>query len=203
MCRVIAYIDGFNLYHGLKQHAWRQFYWIDPYRLIQNLLAEGHTLEGVKYFTARVRAPADKRQRQDAFLEALRVRSDAEIIYGKFYKKPKTCHNCGRSWQSFEEKMTDSAIAANLVADAFRDCFDTAVLVGGDTDIVPAIKMVRRWLPQKRMVVWFPPVRKNDEVARACDDSGDIKGNHLESAVMPDEIDAGEGLVIRRPDRWR
>ena len=26
--RVIAYIDGFNLYFGLKAKGWRQFYWL-------------------------------------------------------------------------------------------------------------------------------------------------------------------------------
>ena len=202
MSRVIGYIDGYNLYGGLRQRQWRQFYWIDPYRLIRQLLAPGEDLVGVKYFTARIKGPDDKRARQTAFLDAVRAVSSAEVILGKFYSKVKTCRHCGVSWPSFEEKMTDSAIAANLVADAFRDQFDTAVLVGGDTDIVPAIKMVRRWFPNKRLVVRFPPARRNQEVEAHCHDSGDINGVHLGGALMPDEVTGEGGWVIRRPARW-
>jgi hypothetical protein len=27
--RVIAYIDGFNLYYGLKDKGWRRYYWLN------------------------------------------------------------------------------------------------------------------------------------------------------------------------------
>jgi len=200
--KVIGYIDGYNLYGGLRQRGWRQYYWIDPYLLIQQALGQGEELVGVKYFTARVKGPDDKRARQTAFLDAIRIVSSAEVILGKFYAKPKECRSCGCRWTSHEEKMTDSAIASNLVADAFRDQFDTAILVGGDTDIVPAIKMVRRWFPKKRLVVLFPPARRNQEVETHCHDSGDINGSHLHAALMPDEIQDQSGLIIRRPCSW-
>ena len=28
MNRVIAYIDGYNLYHGLREQGWKRFYWL-------------------------------------------------------------------------------------------------------------------------------------------------------------------------------
>ena len=31
--RVIAYIDGFNLYYGLKESDWRRYLWLDSPRL--------------------------------------------------------------------------------------------------------------------------------------------------------------------------
>ncbi len=203
MSRVCAYIDGFNLYHGLKEKRWRQFYWIDPYRLIQALLTAEHELRDVKYFTARVKAPTDKRRRQDQYLEALRVYSDSEIIHGVFYQKSRTCSKCNNSWRTFEEKMTDSAIASHLVADAFLDSYDTAMLIGGDTDIVPAIKLVRKYFPKKRLLACFPPIRKNDAVRDVCHDSCDIKGNHFEAAKMPDTIEDYDGNKFMRPVEWR
>lgn len=202
MSRVIGYIDGFNLYYGLRDRNWKQFYWIDPYKLIQALLAPDDELVAVKYFTARVYDPADKRARQTAFLDALKASSQAEIVLGKFYRKPKSCRDCGAKWTGHEEKMTDSAIASHLVADAFRDQFDTAFLVGGDTDIVPAIKMVRRWHPRKRLIVWFPPARRNDAVGDDCHDSGSINGDHLKAALMPDRIEVAEGVFVERPASW-
>jgi uncharacterized LabA/DUF88 family protein len=202
LSRVIGYVDGFNLYYGLKERKWRQFYWIDPYKLISALVVPDEELAGVKYFTARVVGPDEKRNRQSAYLDALRAVSQAECIFGKYYRKKRECFNCRNTWPTYEEKMTDSAIAANLVADAFRDQFDTAYLVGGDTDIVPAIKMVRRWFPKKRLIVWFPPARRNSEVSDHCHDEGAINGEHLKSALMPDQVSVGDGVVVERPTRW-
>jgi len=149
MAKTIGYIDGFNLYFGLRERGLKKFYWIDPHRLVRALLSPDHDLRAAKYFTARIKSPDDKRRRQTSFLDAIRASSEAKVIQGKFYKKPQRCHGCGKRWVTFEEKMTDSAIAAHLIADAFLDRFDSAVLIGGDTDIIPAIKMVRRHFPKK------------------------------------------------------
>ena len=51
--RVAVYIDGFNLFYGLRSKGWRRYYWLDIYRLAQNLLLPGQSLAAVKYFTAR------------------------------------------------------------------------------------------------------------------------------------------------------
>lgn len=201
MTKVIGYIDGFNLYFGLRSRGWSQYYWLDPHKLIRSLLAPEHRLIGVKYFTARVQTPDDKRKRQTAFLDAVNAVSESEVILGKFYRTPQRCRKCKATWHAHEEKMTDSAIASHLVADALRDQFDTAYLIGGDTDIVPAIKMVRRWCPGKRVVVWFPPARRNQEVERHCDDSSTINGSHLRQSLMPDAIPTNRA-IIKKPAEW-
>lgn len=201
--RVAGYIDGFNLYFGLRERGFNQFYWIDPYKLVDRLLSQGHDLKTVKYFTARVRNPKEKRDRQTAFLDAVSKVSETEVILGKFYKKNVRCRACGSSWLTFEEKMTDSAIAAHLVADAFLDRFETAILIGGDTDIVPAIKMVKRHFPQKQLIAWFPPSRKNQAVADICHDSASITGEHLKHCLMPDRIEVADGVFMERPASWR
>ena len=54
--RVIAYIDGFNLYFGLKAMGWRRYYWLDLFKLSRNLLKTNQELVAVKYFTARISA---------------------------------------------------------------------------------------------------------------------------------------------------
>ena len=38
MERVITYIDGFNLYFGLKTKGWKRYYWLDLQKLTMNLL---------------------------------------------------------------------------------------------------------------------------------------------------------------------
>lgn len=200
--RVFAYIDGFNLYFGLKERKWAKFYWFDPDCLAKQLVEGGRKVIETKYFTAKVKQPDDKRKRQQTFLNAIQHHSDSEIIYGKFAKRTRPCRNCGAIWTTHEEKMTDSAIAAHLVADAFLDRFDTAILIGGDTDIVPAIKLVRRYHPSKRIEAWFPPKRKNQQVADCCDDGGHINGEHLQAALMPLSATDENGFQIVKPSEW-
>ena len=40
------------------------------------------------------------------------------------------------------EKMTDVNIATHLIIDAFQDRYDMAMLISGDSDLVPPIKAV-------------------------------------------------------------
>ena len=82
--RVVAYIDGFNLYFGLKSAKWRRFYWLNVQLLVQNLLKAGEDLVFTKYFTSRVSYPPDKERRQSTFLEALETLNDFRIYYGHY-----------------------------------------------------------------------------------------------------------------------
>ena len=54
MERVVAYIDGFNLYFGMKSKGWRRYLWLDLQQLCQRLLKPGQSLQATKYFTSRV-----------------------------------------------------------------------------------------------------------------------------------------------------
>lgn len=48
MNRVIAFIDGFNLYFGLRSKGWKYFYWLNLQRMAQNMLQAGQSLEFTK-----------------------------------------------------------------------------------------------------------------------------------------------------------
>jgi hypothetical protein len=63
VARVIAYVDGFNLYHGLRERFRHRYLWLDLHRLVQRL-RPGDTIVAVRYFTAAVRndPPALARQ---------------------------------------------------------------------------------------------------------------------------------------------
>jgi hypothetical protein len=52
--RVAAYIDGFNLYFGIREEG-RRYLWLDLECLVQSLLKPHQQLVAVRYFTARVR----------------------------------------------------------------------------------------------------------------------------------------------------
>jgi len=64
MERVIAYVDGYNLYYGLRSKHWRWFYWLNVQEVVRRLLEPYQTLVGTKYFTTIVKRPEDKRKRR-------------------------------------------------------------------------------------------------------------------------------------------
>ena len=95
---VIAYVDGYNLYHGLRAKGWKRFYWLNIAALARQLLKPDQTLASTKYFTTVVKHPDDKRRRQAVFLEALQTLPDFRIFYGQFLEDLLTCRKCGHTW---------------------------------------------------------------------------------------------------------
>lgn len=90
MNRVITYIDGFNLYFGLRSKNWRRYYWLDLVSLSGNLLKTQQQLDAVHYFTTRIRNnrhnTADM-QRQNTYLEALGTLPDLTTHFGLLPRK--------------------------------------------------------------------------------------------------------------------
>ncbi len=48
--RVVAYIDGFNVYYGLKAKGWVDAKWLDYRALMESFLLPGQHLEAVRYY---------------------------------------------------------------------------------------------------------------------------------------------------------
>ncbi len=170
--RVIVYIDGFNLYYGLKQANLGHARWLDLGLLSRRILKPNQSLVKTKYFTARVKGrDPGPRKRQAIYLQALETRTDLEIIYGRFMRKKNgVCHRCGHRWTNWEEKMTDVNIAAHLVADAMGDRIDKAILVSGDSDLAHAIELVKA-SSAVRVVAIFPPQRSSYDLKKVVDAS--------------------------------
>ncbi len=201
--RVIAYVDGFNLYFGLRERGWRRYYWLNIKALVENLLADGQQLVLAKYFTARISGPEDKRVRQAKFLEALETLSDFQIYYGHYLGKKIQCRNCGRAWCDFEEKMTDVNIATEMLTDAFEDRFDTALLVSADSDLGPSIRAIKRLFARKRVVVFFPPKRFSALLKNVADVQLGIGRGSLVKSQFPEKIVKCDGTVLVKPMEWR
>ena len=200
--RVFAYVDGFNLYFGLRAAKLDQFRWLDIARLAQNLLLPTQHLEKVHYFTALVRGPnKDKRRRQRDWIDAMQSRELVTVTYGRYLKKDGECHQCGNRWDRWEEKMTDVNIATQLVVDAFHDRFDTALLLSGDSDLANAVRVVQEETG-KRVVAAFPPKRESYDLKQVCDASFRINRTVIGKSLLPDTVTLGGGRTVTRPSNW-
>jgi len=208
---VIAYIDGYNLYNGLKAKGWNRYYWLDLRRLCLNLLQllrqqnfinGDYTLQDVKYFTSKVKGNPKRHQKQKMYLEALGTHSKIYPYYGDSRFHPETCDNCGCERQVPEEKITDVYLSTEMVADAFNDKYDIALLVSGDIDQVPTIEVVKKNHHAKKIVSVFPPMRTNDNLAAISHGILHITDDELKNSLLPDEIVKPNGIVLKRPTEW-
>lgn len=203
MQRVIAYIDGFNLYFGLRSAGWKRYYWLNLQSMARNLLQPEQELVLTKYFTSRVSYPPDKERRQSTFIDALQTLDDFQIFYGHYQANPQHCHRCGNKVMVPNEKMTDVNIAVEMMSDAYQDLFDSALLISADSDLTAPIKAIKSLFPDKRVVVAFPPQRHSAQLQRLANAYLHIGRANLAKSVFPDEIQTADGYVLKRPLEWR
>jgi hypothetical protein len=160
-----VYIDGFNLYYGaLHDTAYR---WLDLAHLCQELLPR-HTINHVRYFTARIRPRADdpqKATRQQTYLRALATLPTLSVHYGHFLDKrvrmplaqPPTQGARTVEVIRTDEKGSDVNLATYLLVDGFRGDYEMAAVISNDSDLTLPIAMVRAEL--RRDVGVFNPQR--------------------------------------------
>jgi uncharacterized LabA/DUF88 family protein len=203
MDRVVAYVDGFNLYFGLKADHGHRYLWLDLQALAESLLLPDQELHEVKYFTARLRDDPEGSRRQSTYLDALSSHcGKVRRVEGRFQAKNRNCVNCGARWTGYEEKETDVNISAALIEDAVRDRYDTAPLISGDTDLRPAIAAATRLRPHKRVFIAFPPRRFSARLVQAVHSYTRIGPDKIRNAQLPAKVMTVGGVILQRPAHW-
>lgn len=203
MSRVIAYIDGFNLYFGLRAEGWKRYYWLNVQLLMQKLLKDDQVLVKTKYFTSRITYPKSKEKRQSTYIEALETLQDLKIYYGQYRLKSYDCYKCKKENKAITEKMTDVKISVEMLVDAYQDKYDTALLVTGDSDLVPVINAIKKLFPLKRIVVVFPPKRYTAELAQKFHAHIVLRRTTIAQSLFPDEVKKPDGFVLKKPESWK
>jgi hypothetical protein len=201
---VIAYIDGFNLYHGLRDRFGHRYLWLDLVRLVTRL-RPNDSLVAVKYFTAAVRNDPPAQARQREYLEALDAHSGPllRIVRGRYQAKNVSCHRCGSTWISYEEKETDVNIAVSLVADAALGATDIALLISADSDLCPAIRTARAVAPTLGMIAVFPPRRNSFEIKTLIPSAFQLAQVDIRNSLLPTIVtDRASGAMYQRPTKW-
>ena len=206
MQRVTVYIDGFNLYYGLRDKKWQRYLWLDVRRLSENLLRSSQILVAVHYFTARMFPEPNnpgKSMRQDMFLDAIETLPDVYIHYGYHVPRKVSCSKCGATWRTYEEKTTDVNIAVELLGDAQDDVFDTAIVISGDGDLATPVRAVGKRYSRKRTVIAFPPGRHAAGLVRAASAYFTIGRDVFRDSQLPNRITKSDGYVLTRPPTWK
>jgi len=159
--KVIAYIDGFNIYHAmdtLKNKGKLTHTYVNLWALLESEIKPEEELVAVKYFSAYSTWIPKRLRRHERYVEELKQVGVTPII-SHFKKKRSKCLECKTTWTSHEEKETDVRIAIETYRDAVNDNYDRAYVVSADSDLVPPIKITRNDFPEKGFVVLTPPNR--------------------------------------------
>ncbi len=236
MNRTVFLIDGFNLYHsvrnasadlGLKgqQTRWlkssrprgrngacalkgQQTRWLNIYSMCSSYLSaigNNAQIAGVFYFSALARHieafKPDVVARHKLFIECLES-TGISVELARFKKKSIPCDHCGLKIKRYEEKETDVAVAAKLLELLFLDECDTAVLVTGDTDIVPAVKTAQRLFPKKQIAFLLPYKRHNQELVRLVAMHFEIKKETYVRHQFADPYLTSKGKTLHKPSGW-
>ncbi len=204
MPTVIAYVDGFNLYYGLRNKYRHRYLWLDLEQLVRRLRPHDRIVT-VRYFTALVRDDQAALARQRAYLDALSAhsRGTVDVVLGRYQSKTVACRQCGNVWTSYEEKETDVNIAVSLVADAAANASDVALIISADSDLCPAIRTARSLNPARGMIAAFPPRRSSFEIRSLIRGAFTIAAVDLRNALLPDTVsDLSTGAVHKRPGKW-
>jgi uncharacterized LabA/DUF88 family protein len=212
--RITFLVDGFNLYHSvvdLHGDTGDNCRWLDIRSLCSSFLSaigDGAAIDAIYYFSALAyhkeawRPGTVKRHR--VFLEAL---ASTGVVFeqGKF--KPKQvdyrCEQCGHSGTMIrhEEKETDVGIACKMLELCLRPAVDGIAVLSGDTDLVPAMRSVRR-LSQVPLHVILPYHRYNNAFDSLTLRRFTLNADHHRRHQFPDPVILPDGTAIAKPGEW-
>jgi uncharacterized LabA/DUF88 family protein len=202
MERVIAFIDGFNLYHSLEEdHAYRKYKWLDLHKLVELLVPPGNLRE-VYFFTALTMWNPEKANRHKIYIRALES-TGIHVVYGQFKKRDRFCPNCRANYSAHEEKQTDVNIAIHLLKLAIEDRYDTALVLSGDSDLIPSVKAVKSTFASKKVGVVIPIGRRAEELKMECDFHIKLREKNLAKCLFDDPITLPSGTAIHKPTDWK
>lgn len=201
MHRVIAFVDGFNLYHSLQDNPlFHKYKWLDIKKLVETYVPPPQ-LKEVYYFTSLTLWNTDKVNRHKVLIKALES-TGVSIVYGQFRRRDRYCPNCNTSHVSREEKQTDVNIAIHLFRLAIEDRYDTALILSGDSDLLPSIRAVKGTFASKKIGVLIPIGRRAEELKMDCDFHIRMRERNLARCLFDDPLVLLDGTSLTKPVTW-
>ncbi|MDD3083484.1 MAG: NYN domain-containing protein [Candidatus ainarchaeum sp.] len=135
MKRTHIFIDGSNLYHNLKKIGLQNISFRELIKLLNN-----DSSTKIFYYNASldISFNQEKYWNQQKFFDSLKKIPNFNLVLCKLRKHKR------KNGFIFDIKGDDVNLAIDLVSEAYEDNYDTATIVSGDEDFVPAIKKVQK-----------------------------------------------------------
>lgn len=203
----IVYIDGFNLYYGaLKDTPYK---WLNLEKCFK-LLRQDDDIQRISYFTALL--TGDKLVRQQIYLDAIQASPLVKVTYGLFKPRGRKCkvnvcaHSGNKYYSDFEEKGTDVNIAISMLDDASKNLCERIILVSADSDLVPAVNLVKKNFSNIEVVVYIPSRNYKRgaalELREAADKDKTLPQKILAVSQLPPKLIGASGKALGKPRAW-
>jgi uncharacterized LabA/DUF88 family protein len=105
-----------------------------------------------------------------------------------------------------EEKRTDVNIAVYMLDDAYQELAERFIVVSGDSDLVPAVTMLKTRFPDKEVIVYVPARSRVRgaavELRAVADKDRTLPLEKLQHCQFPVRVPDGGGGVIVKPASW-
>ena len=183
--KVMVFIDGSNLYHGLKATIGTAA--LNFPQFAQKLVGSSRTLVRTYYYNAPIpQLPDQERYKaQQRFFASLKRAHGFEVRLGRLEKRQvnmdraglvkdlgKECADrvlqvFGGSLQTYTEKGVDVHLAVDMLQLAFNKAYDTAILVSGDGDFVSVVEALKNL--GRRVEVAYVTGRPAYHLRQVCD----------------------------------
>jgi len=143
-------------------------------------------------------------KRHELYIKALKT-TGVETYLGYFkkvYKNVQINKRLQIQLATHEEKQTDVNIGIEMIRSGYKDEFDIALLISGDTDFHPIVRMLKTEFKNKKIWVVVPNkaiVKPLDKIADRC---STINEKHLADSQFPEKITLGSGREITKPSTW-
>ncbi len=143
--RVMVFIDGNNLYHSLKHVMGRTN--LDFHEFSKRLV-QGRQLIRVYYYNAPLNREDDeeKYRQQQSFFDSLDTVPYLTKKFGRLEKrlvKQNLPDGTFVSVPTYVEKGVDTFIVIDMLSHAYKDNYDTAILVSGDEDFAVLVDNIK------------------------------------------------------------
>lgn len=200
MKRAGFYIDGFNFYHAVAAARKPKLKWMSYRDLCSKLIQRNEEIAYVKVVTALATHIPLSMVRHRVLLKAWQ-NEGCEIVLGQFKRKFVHCRTCRQSTEHFEEKESDVNIAIHLLEDCRSGLCDVAYVVSTDSDIAPALRMVKKVYPHIELVTVAPPGRKPSWEHQAAGARPiNASWHQVETSPLPKQVlDRNGAIVCERP----
>ena len=213
--RVMAFVDGFNLYHALDwfdrgvneddKMRFQKYKWLCLTSLVRKfILSKSEELVGVRYFTTYPHWDLAKQDRHRKYVMA-QIAQGVTVEFGDFKPKTVKCKGtCKTVFNVWEEKQTDVNIAVRMLEFAAANAYDKLILVSGDSDQVPALKLIRKLHSEKIIASLIPIGRGANEIYQVCKLNYTMTEQHLKDCQLPDTVRWDKvGIDIAKPASWK
>ncbi len=222
--RTIIYVDGFNLYYSVltgSAYKWLDIHELFAHRIIIPAEPSSEIVQ-TKFFTSPIlgkfSTDPESPHRQVRYHNALKARHPEllEIILGYHSPKITNAYHADPAngtdqikVQVMEEKQTDVNIGVHMYRDTARSAADQLVLVSNDSDLAPALEIIRKDYTQLKIGIIFPAYshrkgsRRSGRLKQLADWTRDyLRVDELEQCQLPETLQNRKNRTLRKPEKW-